>query len=1181
MGDATETKEGIEVNGNLVTSITEIEVLDLLGNGEYEGIVDSEYIYTGTEGTVGWDSVVEKPFPDPITYSSSDDFNVAGYGWLRSIYWNAVPIVNSNNQYNFQRVNLKKTEGFPNGSILSAGSPELTVSRPVNERLRGSVVTKDGYITDINKDFTKVYRVLNKNCRAVIVNVKIPSISLTDINTGDIKKTSVSWFIYYKPFFSNASKQFDLGANYVVSNGYVLGANETVTGKLSSAYIRSTKIIFPDGPTLEKDFLGWEIKVIRTTPDSVSVYTQNNTYIDSITEVYQDKFSYPESVLVKSNFNAEFFQNVPQRSYDVRMTKVLVPSNYDPIRKHYTPVNPGYEWDGTFASEKKWTDNPAWCFYDWITNDFYGLSKYIRNINLDKFGLYQIGKYCDTLVQDGYGGLEPIMTCNIIFQNRDDAFKTINDFASIFNAIVVYAGNRIFISQDVAKSVKTYFVNADVLDGNFLYSSSAKKARHTVAIVRYNDKNNFYKPAIEYVQDVDGIRKYGIKEIDMEAVGCTSRGQANRLGKWAILSEILETETVSFKAGSDAADLLPGDIIGVYDYNRKTYRHCGRILNYSTSNSNGLVRVDNDITSDLDSNTVYNFVVVTPTYQLDGYQNVGSDVMDLDSSDIPNLRRSFVQKIPFTGNHITSSNGYSTIELSGLINTTDYTLPDYAIWAIESTGDIQTYDQYSKMANRSYDYYRVISNVEDGNQYTINALQYVEDKFSDILSGISFQRSLASIQLTPSAPKNIVSNVYTKGKNQKLVKYSFVPPDNVDGLSSYRVYAASSFAANYTPSNSELVGILPITTTSASYVPANTGNFEIRVYGYNDEAGILSSTYSNDTFSVGDINLIENITIGSLSYRSWTGLASTGSQTKDNIIINNDDSPIFTWQVGVDGGIEPSNYSYRFTVRPDSSTSIPSQTVYYQVTGITDTQYQFTFAQNVSASGGPFRNYNVVVEAIDSDGRTSAGNIISTSGNYELGWYDNPQGYDIIRVSNSIIPTVNVTGNARNYIYIDYNGGLNFLFGTGVVPSGVQGGVIWGATGSFTSGDVVSGNPMITRRDFTYNSAERYAYAPAVFNPFLNFKTGYAAIGFYDSFDYEIKNYTNLDSGININGPYAVWTTGFVQDFEIKGRATFTTAQNFTGDQQSLMITNNTSPGVYRLAVVDASGNQLIAISRK
>jgi predicted phage tail protein len=286
------------------------------------------------------------------------------------------------------------------------------------------------------------------------------------------------------------------------------------------------------------------------------------TGIDSITETYNELLILPNTAAIMTTFDARFFSSIPQRSYDTRLLKVKVPLNYNPYSKTYDGI-----WNGAF--KLAWTDNPAWCFYDLLTNRRYGLGKYVDPRYTDKWTLYEIGKYCDQLVSDGKGGLEPRFTCNMLISTREDAYKVVNDMASIFRGLVYYSAGLIMISQDRPKDAIYIFNNSNVKDGEFTYSNTSRRVRRNIALVRYNDKDNFFKPAVKYVENREGIIRYGIRETEVSAFGCTSEGQAERLGKWTLISENSESELVSFETSLPAMYLKPGDIVLIQDQNRQ------------------------------------------------------------------------------------------------------------------------------------------------------------------------------------------------------------------------------------------------------------------------------------------------------------------------------------------------------------------------------------------------------------------------------------------------------------------------------------------------------------------------------------------------------------------------------------------------------------------------------------
>ena len=414
--------------------------------------------------------------------------------------------------------------------------------------------------------------------------------------------------------------------NQQATNKWIGPIRETVTGKVDSPYLRTTSI--PPSGTLSQlnyqdlpGFEGWRIRIVRTTPESLTSFLKNPTFVDSLTEIYGTTLLYPYSSMIYSQFDARSFSRIPSRAYDAKLIKVKVPNNYDPVLKTYgksdsttsheartgsTIWTAGLKeggtlddsfWDGEFkksywvspgtvaANEKtniqgtyfrEWTDNPAWCFYDLLTNPRYGLGEYIKESEIDKWALYEIAQYCDVLVPDSYGSMEPRFTINYVITSREEAYKVMNDLASIFRGMTFYANGSIFAVQDKYKTATYQFNNSNVVDGNFTYASSSKKARHTVAIVRYNDKKDLFQPALEYVENEEAVRRYGIRELETTALGCTSRGQARRFAQWILASEADETETVTFTAGQEGAYLQPGDVVQIYDNFRSPLKYSGR-----------------------------------------------------------------------------------------------------------------------------------------------------------------------------------------------------------------------------------------------------------------------------------------------------------------------------------------------------------------------------------------------------------------------------------------------------------------------------------------------------------------------------------------------------------------------------------------------------------------------------
>lgn len=1192
MATPVEAPEGIRItqNGRYLTgivSVSEIEILDLISQGPIDGLVNKEYTFQGTEGSIGWDSYTTTTYENPV--------GTAGYNWLRSIYLNEVPVVDSANKYNYQRVDMSYSNGEPNGSVLNGSNLfELNISRTINERLRASELNDTG---SINKDFTKFYRIYNKDCKGTIINVRVTRLSETNPENGDINQTTIDYKIYYRPFYSNSSKSYSLLRPD--QGGFFGPIQERIDGKISSAYIRSTKIDFPEGPLQEPDFVGWEIKVFRTTKDSVSVYLQNQTYVDSLTEIYSNTFSYPYSAVIRSRYNAEFFASVPQRAFDTRLLKIKIPKNYDPIKKSYASSGPGTTngfWNGEFADSVAWTDNPAWCFYDILTNKRYGLGEQISESNVDKFSLYKIAQYCDTLVPDGYGGLEPRFTCNLIMFSREEAYKVLNDLASIFNGMTYYSNGSIYVSQDKPKNPIMFFTNANVENGDFNYSSTSKKTRYSVAIVRYNDPKNFFKPAIEYIQDINGLRKYGVRTTEIAAFGCTSKGQAARLGKWMLTSNLGETETVTYVAGSDASYLRPGDVVGIYDSNRKTYRNSGRLSSITTTSSSAIATLDSTI--DLQSGITYYFYLVTPTFNYDGV-----DISDLDSGDIDNLRRESVQRLEFTSSDVsTNSNNQSVISFTSPLNVADYIVQSNQVWIVcqkDSSNPVDTTSEYNRSIDKNYDYFRIIRITEKENgKYEIAGAQYLESKFDEITQSVAFERPDAVVNALPTVPLDFQLSSHNITSNSKLIQYVITPPSSMTGVTSYKIFVSTSAFDTSVPSLTYLAQTLPsISNPIGNYYPSSNGTYYFRVYSYNDETRTYSTTYIDKNIYISELQLVKDIKITSLTINGSSNSPSVGYLPIDEISTDNI-SPLFTWQVGLkDGAHIPDNLYYRVTIRERSTNSdVPSQNIYYDKTGVTVPYYKFDFDINSALSYGPYRNYEVVVEAHDSLFNTSAGNIIANGSTpiSENGWLNNTEGYDRIYVYNyapsgvslgyssgNMTSFTNIIDSGKAVQYMDFNGGVGILFGKNSVSSGVIGGFIYASTGSFTSTDVITNRADIVVRQFNFNQIERYAYAPAIFSPYLQFQTGWVAVSLYDSFNYQsIAKAPSSYTGLAISNVSPVFATGLAYSLEIKNEIKITNPLNYN-DKTRLAMNNVNGTGTTRISFTDGAHGEVIITSKK
>jgi predicted phage tail protein len=344
----------------------------------------------------------------------------------------------------------------------------------------------------------------------------------------------------------------------------------TINGKTNSKYQRShlLTITSPGTPT--------SFRMVRVTPDSTFTYLENDTYVDSYTEIVSQQLNYPNSALVAIRLNSAQFDSIPTRSYDVQGLYIQVPSNYNPVTNTYTGV-----WNGTFTGMV--SNNPAWVLYDMLTNKRYGLGNYINPAQVNVGTLYQIGQYCDELVPNGFGGYEKRFTINTAIQTQQDGYKLISDLCSVFRGMAFWTGGQVNFMQDAPGSASMLYTNANVVDGIFTYVGGARKDRHSCINVTWNDPKNYFKRTVEYVEDPELIQQLGIRRLETVAFGCSSRGQAYRTGKWILYTEKYESAYVQFKVGLDSALVIPGELIEIHDQYRAGKRFGGRLISCTTA----------------------------------------------------------------------------------------------------------------------------------------------------------------------------------------------------------------------------------------------------------------------------------------------------------------------------------------------------------------------------------------------------------------------------------------------------------------------------------------------------------------------------------------------------------------------------------------------------------------------
>lgn len=467
---------------------------------------------------------------------------------LQSVYLEETPLQNPDGGWNFEDVQADFRHGS-NDQTYIEGFPDISSESAVGVELKS--------------DAPWIRAVSNTDLDALNIRFKWGPLRQQNAKNGDVNGYTIKYAI---------DLQTDGGTWTEV-------LNTQISDKTSANYERSHRIDLPKADT------GWTVRVRRITPNSTSEYISDKMYVEAITEVIDLKLSYPNTALLGLQYDAETFSNVAKVAVDLKGIKVQVPSNYDPVARTYTGM-----WDGTF--KRAYTNNPAWIYYDICTAKRYALGDRLTSAMLDKWSLYRLAQYCDQMVSDGKGGQEPRFTCNVYLQSTEDAYTILSKLAGVFRAISYWDGNSIVCDADIPQDTYFTYTRANVIDGLFEYSGTRARDRHTVAKVAWDNPKNRYKTEYVYVRDEPAIAKLGVRIAEIDAWGCTSEGQAQRAGLWALKSEQLETRTVSFKVGLDGYIPQPGRVIEIADELFAGRANGGRVSKVSADRK--IITIDRD-----------------------------------------------------------------------------------------------------------------------------------------------------------------------------------------------------------------------------------------------------------------------------------------------------------------------------------------------------------------------------------------------------------------------------------------------------------------------------------------------------------------------------------------------------------------------------------------------------------
>jgi len=740
----------------------------------------------------------------------------------KSIYLDGTPLQDASGTENFEGISYATRVGTNTQDYIPGFAGTETTATFNTE-------VKNGSPGPIIKTFT------SSIVDAVRVGIWVPALTNANNDRGDIHGSSVS---------------FKIELDKDSSGTWTTVFNGSISGKCTQRFDKSYRFDIPSSWT---SFSTISIRVTRLSADETSTKIINTLFFGSYTIIVDNKLTYPNSALVAMQFNAEQFNSIPTRGYEVKGVKIKVPSNYTAYDPGHCSLG-GYRrkdsctaaggtwtgttvgtslysgsWDGTFSTA--WTCNPAWILYDLCTEERYGLGNWLTTSQLDKWALYEIAKYCDAVdnngnfvgVDDGWGNKEARFTCNLYLQSAEEAFKILNDIAAVFRGLLYWQEGMITPVQDSPKDSVMLFGEANVIDGNFTYEGSSRKQRHNVAEVTWNNPEDLYKKNVEYVEDAEAIalNNNQIFSKSIRALGCTSQSQARRIGKWLIYTERYETELCSFKTGLEASGVRPGDLIKIADPSRAGVRYGGRVASASTKY---LIKLDSS--TSVTSGKTYKISLINTESACvrDGAKQSETTQETCLNAHVDNEWKPYVWVEQRTVNTVSTTESVTELGVtSPFTNTPTSTY----MWILEEIGTVEAQD------------FRVLSLREsEPNIYEVSALKYHEAKYDVIENNIEFSAKSTSSLPDPSAtipePRDLAvsEELYTDSRNtiKNRATFSWKVP-YTPGSSTLYPYVASYYVEwrRTAPTITNWMSLGETTSTSINIDDAPAGSLEFRV----------------------------------------------------------------------------------------------------------------------------------------------------------------------------------------------------------------------------------------------------------------------------------------------------------------------------------------------------------------
>ncbi|WP_210504666.1 host specificity protein J [Pantoea ananatis] len=706
-------------------------------------LLDGEMIYQGKKGGGGGEAHTPVEQPDDLLSVAKlkllvaiSEGEIQGDLTAQQIYLNDTQLANDDGTYNFTGVVWDWRKGTQDQTYIP-GMPEVD-----NELSVGVTVTQ-------SVPWTRQYT--NLSLDAVRIKLSLP-VQYQYKDNADMVGTVTQYAI-------------DLSTD---GGSWVQVVDGRFSGKTTSEYQRDHRITLPRATS------GWSVRVRRITADSNSSKLINAFKVFSFAEVIDSKLRYPNTALLYIEVNAQQFNGqAPKITCKPKGKLVRVPTTYDPVSRTYSG-----SWSGDF--KYAYTNNPAWIFYDLVLDKIYGMGNRVDASMIDKWELYSIAQYCDEPVSNGAGGTEPRFTCNVFIQNQQDAYTVLKDIAAIFRGITFWGNNQIFINADVPQvdssgNVDVDFVYhaANVIDGMFSYAGGSYKNRYSSCQVSWSDPVNHYSDTVEGVYDSELVQRYGVREMSLTAIGCTSQSEAHRRGRWAVLSNAKDG-TTSFGVGLDGYIPVPAEIVGVADPFRSGRQNGGRLSSVN-GRSFGLDRAIDYAAGD-------RLVVNLP----DGTAQTRT-----------------ISAVSDDKKTVTVATAFRTQPVAG------------AVWAIDSD-------------NLAIQYFRVtsVSSNDDGT-FTVAGVQHDPNKYRYIDDGVRIEP--APITVTPI-------NVLKAPANIKLAEVSYVEQGlSVASMQATwdRVEGAISYVAQWRKDKGDWVNVSQTSAQSFSIRGVYSGVYDVRVRAVN------------------------------------------------------------------------------------------------------------------------------------------------------------------------------------------------------------------------------------------------------------------------------------------------------------------------------------------------------------